>query len=64
MAVATSRPPQPIASDPMAPQVGVCESVPIRLAPGAAKRSRWTWWQMPLPGREKWMPNRAATSWR
>ena len=21
--------------------------------PGTPKRSRWTWWQMPLPGREK-----------
>ena len=52
MAQATSRPPAPIASMPSAPQSGVWLSVPRRVSPGAPKVSRWTWWQMPLPGFE------------
>ena len=42
IASATSRPPAPIASMPMPPPVGVCESEPIRVLPGTPKRSRWT----------------------
>src|SRR5919197_580436 len=52
MARATSRPPAPMASAPHAPEVGVWESAPSRVAPGRANRSVWTWWQMPLPARE------------
>ena len=53
MATATSMPPAPKASIPMPPPVGVWLSEPIRVLPGAPKRSRCSWWQMPLPGREK-----------
>ena len=53
MATATSMPPAPKASMPMPPPVGVWLSEPIRVLPGAPKRSKCTWWQMPLPGREK-----------
>ncbi len=60
MAIAMSRPPAPIASMPIPPAVGVCESLPSSVLPGAAKRSRCTWWQIPLPGREKCAPNLAA----
>jgi hypothetical protein len=60
IATATSSPPAPMASIPSPPPVGVCESDPSRVLPGAPKRSRCTWWQMPLPGREKCMPKRAA----
>src|SRR6266516_6512562 len=56
MASATSSPPAPIAIDPHAPEVGVCESAPSRVAPGRANRSVWTWWQIPLPARENLMP--------
>jgi len=38
------------------PGVGVCESEPSRVLPGAAKFSLWTWWQIPFPGREKYAP--------
>ena len=48
----------------MPPPVGVCESEPMRVLPGFPKRSRWSWWQMPLPGREKTMPYFFATDWR
>ena len=42
IAHATSRPPAPIASMPMPPPVGVCESLPRSVAPGLPKRSRCT----------------------
>jgi hypothetical protein len=42
MAMAMSRPPAPIASIPIPPLVGVWESLPSSVFPGAAKRSRWT----------------------
>ena len=61
IAHATSSPPAPIASDPMPPAVGVWLSLPSSVRPGRAKRSRCTWWQMPLPGRENTMPCFAAT---
>ena len=63
MATATSMPPAPKASMPMPPPVGVWLSEPISVLPGTPKRSRWTWWQMPLPGREKRMPCFFATDW-
>ncbi len=53
MATATSRPPAPMASMAAPPEVGVWLSEPRRVSPGELKRSRCTWWQMPLPGREK-----------
>ncbi len=56
IAQATSWPPAPMASMPMPPQVGVWLSLPRSVLPGTPKRSRWTWWQMPLPGRLKTMP--------
>ena len=37
---------------PRPPQVGVWLSEPSSVLPGMAKRSKCTWWQMPLPGRE------------
>src|SRR5919206_323720 len=42
MATATSRPPAPIAIMPSAPLVVVCESAPMRMSPGRAKRARHT----------------------
>jgi len=56
IATAMSRPPAPIASSPEPAGVGVCESEPSRVLPGAAKFSLWTWWQIPFPGREKYAP--------
>ena len=53
IASATSSPPAPMANMPMPPPVGVCESEPSSVFPGRPKRSRCTWWQMPLPGGEK-----------
>ena len=50
MARATDRPPAPMARLPMPPAVGVWESDPMRVLPGTAKFSRWSWWQMPVPG--------------
>jgi len=41
---------------PSPPGVGVWESDPSIVLPGAAKFSLWTLWQMPLPGREKYAP--------
>jgi len=52
MAQATSSPPAPMASIPRAPHSGVWLSDPSSVSPGAPKVSRWTWWQMPLPGLE------------
>ena len=49
MATAISMPPAPIAIWPIPPPVGVWESEPRRVVPGFPKRSRWSWWQMPLP---------------
>lgn len=43
IAAATSIPPAPIASIPIPPPVGVCESLPRRVFSGLPKRSRWTW---------------------
>src|SRR5256885_459308 len=54
MATATSRPPAPIAIMPRPPHNGVWLSLPSRVLPGTAKRSAWTWGQVPLPGREKY----------
>lgn len=45
----------------MPPAVGVWLSEPTRVAPGLAKFSRWSWWQMPVPGPEYTPPNLAAT---
>ena len=56
MATATSSPPAPIASMPTAPAVGVWLSLPRSVHPGRVRRSRCTWWQMPLPGFEKRTP--------
>ena len=56
MATATSRPPAPMAIMPMPPPVACgCRSRAASL-PGLPNRSRWTWWQMPLPACEKTMP--------
>ncbi len=52
MATAMSIPPAPIAIWPMPPPVGVWESEPRSVVPGFPKRSRWSWWQMPLPALE------------
>lgn len=49
-----------MASAPTAPEVGVWLSPPTIMAPGAAKRSQWTVWQMPLPGLENQTPKRSA----
>ena len=40
IALATSNPPAPMAIHPIAEDVGVCESEPINVFPGLAKRSR------------------------
>ena len=61
IAQATSRPPAPRANAPAPPAVGVWLSLPISVRPGRANRSRWSWWQMPLPGREKTTPYFPAT---
>ncbi|MPN47913.1 hypothetical protein SDC9_195517 [bioreactor metagenome] len=61
MATATSRPPAPMAIMPSPPPVGVWLSLPSKVLPGLPKRSRWTWWQIPFPGREKMTPFAAAT---
>ena len=50
--LSASRPPTPIATTPSASTWGVWLSVPRSVRPGAPKVSRWTWWQMPLPGFE------------
>ena len=55
-ATATSSPPAPMASMPAEPQSGVWLSVPSRSWPGALNVSKWTWWQMPLPGLENHAP--------
>ena len=57
----TASPPAPMASEQMPPAVGVWLSEPTRVAPGLAKFSRWSWWQMPVPGPEYTPPNLAAT---
>ena len=53
IARATSRPPAPIAIIPRPPPVAVWLSAPRRVFPGFPNRSRWTWWQMPFPARER-----------
>ena len=52
-----------MASMPMPPPVGVWLSLPSRVIPGTPKRSRCTWWQMPLPGFEQKIPCFFATLW-
>ena len=64
MAMATSRPPDPIASIPMAPAAGVWESEPAMVAPGRPKRCWWTGWDTPLPGRENHRPKRSQADLR
>ena len=49
IATAMSIPPAPMAICPTPPPVGVCESLPRSVVPGLPKRSRCSWWQMPLP---------------
>jgi len=49
----TTAAPAPTASIPRAPPVHVWLSDPSRVFPGRPNRSRWTWWEMPLPGLEK-----------
>ncbi len=56
MATATSSPPDPMASMPVEPQSGVWLSVPRTSWPGTLNDSKWTWWQMPLPGLENQEP--------
>ncbi len=63
MASATSSPPAPIASMPIPPPVGVCESDPTSVCPGQPNRSKCTWWQMPLPGLLTNTPCLSATDW-
>jgi len=57
MAMATSMPPEPMASIPMAPAAGVWLSDPTIVLPGTPKRSWWTGWLTPLPGRLNQIPN-------
>ena len=47
-----------MASMPIAPAAGVWLSAPSSVAPGRPKRSWWTGWLMPLPGRVYHMPKR------
>ena len=56
IAMATSRPPAPIASIPIAPPVGVWLSEPSSVFPGTPNLSKWTVWQMPFPAFERKMP--------
>ncbi len=52
IATAMSMPPAPMAIMPSPPPVGVWESEPRSVFPGAPKRSRCSWWQMPFPALE------------
>ena len=52
IAIATSRPPAPIASMPSDPAAQVCESEPASDAPGRPNRCMCTGCETPLPGRE------------
>ncbi len=45
-----------MASMPVEPQSGVWLSVPRTSSPGTLNDSKWTWWQMPLPGLENHAP--------
>ena len=45
---------------PTPPAVGVWLSAPSSVAPGLAKFSRCSWWQMPVPGGENTRPYLAA----
>jgi hypothetical protein len=58
IAIATSRPPTPMASMPSEPAAHVCESDPASDAPGRPNRSMCTGCETPLPGREYQTPNR------
>ena len=58
MAMATSRPPAPIASMPIEPAAGVWLSEPTMVLPGLPKCCMCTACEMPLPGREKCTPKR------
>ena len=58
IASATSNPPAPIASMPIAPAAGVWLSEPKRDFPGFPKRCMCTTWLTPLPGREYQIPKR------
>ena len=64
MAVATSMPPTPMPSIPMAPPWGVWLSPPMQILPGTPKRAACTAWQMPLPGRETHTPHFRAADCR
>ncbi len=58
IAIATSRPPTPMASMPSEPAAQVCESDPASDAPGRPNLCMCTGWETPLPGREYQSPNR------
>ena len=58
IAIATSRPPTPMASMPSDPAAQVCESEPASEAPGRPNRCMCTGCETPLPGRENHSPNR------
>ena len=60
IALATSKPPAPIASIPHAPAWGVWESHPSIVSPGMSNRSMWAQWLIPFPGPE----NRAPYRWQ
>ena len=60
IAVATSIPPTPIQSMPIAPPCGVWLSPPTLTFPGIPNLATWTAWQIPFPGLETWTPNRFA----
>ena len=64
IAIAISSPPTPIASIPSAPAAQVCESEPIRTAPGRPKCAWCTGWETPLPAFENHSPNRRAADSR
>jgi hypothetical protein len=53
-----------MASMPAAPHSGEWLSVPSSTWPGAENDSRWTWWQMPLPGFENTAPYLREAVWR
>ena len=58
MAMATSRPPVPMASMPSDPAAQVWLSAPIRTWPGTPNRCMCTGCETPFPGLENHRPNR------
>ena len=61
---ATSNPPAPIASIPVAPAWHVWLSQPSIVCPGTSNRSISVQWLIPFPGRENTAPYFAHIPWR